>query len=142
MTYAAQSDLIERYGEPMLLDLTDRATPPAGAIDATVVTRALEDADAAIDGYLKGRYALPIAVTPPLLRDLAQCISIYKLHRDTASEKIRDDYTDALKTLALIGKGDVRLDVAGIEPAASGASGVRTSDRPRDLTPDNMKGFV
>lgn len=142
MTYASQSDLVERYGEPMLRDLTDRATPPAGSVDAGVVIRGLEDADAVIDGYLLGRYVLPLAATPPAIRDLAQAIAIYKLHRDTVSEKIRNDYADALKTLALISSGAIRLNVAGVEPASSGASGVRTSDRARDLTPDNMKGFV
>ena len=142
MTYASQSDLVERFGEPMLLDLSDRAVPPAGTIDADVVARALGDADAAIDGYLLGRYLLPLASPPPLLKDLAQAIAIYKLHRDTASDKVRKDYDDALKTLSQIASGTIRLNVAGVEPAASGASGVRTSDRPRDLTPDNMKGFI
>ena len=52
MTYASQADLVGRYGESMLVDLTDRAEPPAGEIDAGVVTRALEDTDAAINGYL------------------------------------------------------------------------------------------
>jgi phage gp36-like protein len=142
MTYASQADLVERYGSGMLIDLTDRATPAAGTIDAGVVTRGLEDADAAIDGYLKGRYLLPLAATPPSLRDIAQAIAIYKLHRDTAADKIRDDYRDALKTLELISKGTIRLEVAGIEPASSGASGVRASDRPRDMTPGNLRGFV
>lgn len=142
MTYAAQQDLVERFGTSMLVDLTDRADPPAGAIDTDVVTRALEDTDAAINGYLAGRYKLPLATTPAMLRDLAQAIAIYKLHRDVASEKIRQDYADALKTLALISSGTVRLDVDGIEPASSGASGVRVVDRERDLTPDNLKGFI
>src|SRR5437868_4878285 len=105
MTYASQSDLVERFGEPMLLDLTDRASPPAGVIDADVVTRGLEDADAMIDGYLLGRYLLPLATTPPLLLDLALVIAIYKLHHDTVSDKIRSDYTDALKTLDKIASG-------------------------------------
>lgn len=142
MTYATQADLVERYGEQMLIDLTDRATPAAGTIDSGVVDRALADTDAAIDGYLKGRYALPLATTPPLLRDLAQAIAVYKLHRNTVSNKVSEDYDGALRMLRDIGRGALRLDVAGIEPAASGTSGVRTSDRARDLTPDNMKGFV
>jgi phage gp36-like protein len=142
MTYASQTDLVERYGESMLIDLTDRAEPAAGAIDSSVVDRALGPAVAAIDGYLKGRYLLPLAVTPPLLRDLAQPIAIYKLHRNVTSDKIRKDYEDAMRLLLAISRGDVRLDVAGVEPAASGTSGVRTSDRVRDLTPDNMKGFI
>lgn len=141
MSYATKAELIARYGEKMLIQLTDRATPPA-AIDDAVVDRALTDTDAAIDGYLLGRYVLPLAGTPPLLADLAQAIAIYKLHRRSPDQKIKDDYDSAMKTLRDIANGSVRLNVAGVEPAASGASGVRTSDRPRDLTPDNLKGFV
>ncbi|RJF70871.1 gp436 family protein [Rhodopseudomonas palustris] len=142
MSYTSQADLVERYGGAMLIDLTDRADPPVGAIDAAVVARALADTDAAIDGYLKSRYALPLPTVPPLLRDLAQAIAVYKLHRDTVSDKIKSDYVDALKTLNLISSGTVQLDVAGAEPAASGAHGVRITDRDRPLTADNLRGFI
>ncbi|MET4247557.1 DUF1320 domain-containing protein [Bradyrhizobium sp. LA6.7] len=142
MTYATQADLVERFGEPMLIDLTDRADPPAGAIDATVIVNALTDADSTIDGYLLGRYVLPLAQTPSLLNDLAKAIAIYKLHRDVVSDKVRSDYQDALKTLQLIANGTMRLNVAGVEPPSSGASGVKVTDRPRDFTPENLKGFI
>ncbi len=142
MSYATLSELTERTGEPMLIELSDRAEPPLGAIDNDVVDRALTDADATIDGYLKGRYLLPLAATPPLVRDLALAIAVYKLHRNVASDKVRRDYDDALKLLRDIAAGVVRLDVAGVEPAASGTGGVRATDRARDLTPDNLKGFV
>jgi phage gp36-like protein len=142
MTYATQGQLIARFGEDMLVQLTDRAEPPAEAIDAAVVADALADADAAIDGYLKGRYTLPLTETPPLVRNLALAIAIYLMHRNSASEKVRNDYNDALRTLRDIAAGTVRLDVAGVEPASSGASGVRTNDRARPFTPDNLKGFV
>lgn len=142
MTYATQAELVERFGKTMLVDLTDRGESPTGMIDAAVVTDALTDTDAMIDGYLLGRYHLPLASTPALLKDLAKVIAIYKLHRDAVSDKIRGDYEDAQKTLRLIASGDIRLNVAGVEPASSGASGVRTTDRPRDFTPDNLKGFI
>jgi phage gp36-like protein len=142
MTYATQQQLVDRYGEDMLRKITDRAKPPAGAIDAAVVARALADTDAVIDGYLLGRYQLPLATTPALLAELASTIAIYKLHGSTAAEKIADDYNAALRTLREIGQGIVRLGVAGIEPAASGTEGVRVIDRERDLTPDNLKGFI
>jgi phage gp36-like protein len=142
MSYASQSDLVERFGESMLIDLTDRADPPVGTIDASVVAKALEDADAMIDGYLLGRYALPLPTTPNLLNDLAKAIAVYKLHRDAVSEKIAADYKNAEKMLALIADGTIRLNVAGVEPASSGASGVRTTDRERPLTAENMKGFI
>jgi phage gp36-like protein len=140
--YTSQDDLIERYGTDLLLDLTDRADPPAGTIDAGVVQRALDDTDAGIDGYLLGRYVLPLAATPPLLRDLAQSIAIYKLHRDTASDKINNDYASAMKTLALISSGTVRLNVAGVEPVASDATGVQASDRQPSITSRNLRGYI
>lgn len=142
MSYTSLQQLTDRYGEKTLVQLTDRATPPAGEVDTAVVDRALADTDALIDGYLAGRYLLPLAQTPPLLSDLAQTIAIYKLHARTAPEKIAEDYQQALKVLRDLAAGVVRLNVAGIEPASSGASGVRTTDRPRELTPDNLRGFV
>jgi phage gp36-like protein len=142
MPYCTQQQLTDRYGEKLLRQLTDRATPPAGAIDATVVGRALADTDALIDGYLKGRYVLPLATTPALLAYVAQAIAIYQLHVTAVPEKIKDDYDGAIATLRAIASGTVRLDVAGVEPEGSNSSGVRASDRPRDLTPDNLRGFV
>lgn len=142
MTYTTLDNLIARYGEDTLRRLTDRATPPAGAIDAAVVGRALADADAVIDGYLAGRYRLPLSSTPPLVADIAASIAVYRLHPKSAPDKIEADYRDALASLDRISKGVMRLDVAGVEPDASGASGVRTTDRERPMTADNLKGFV
>ena len=142
MPYCTLAQLTDRYGQPMLIDLTDREEPLTGAIVVGVVDRALADADATIDGYLKGRIQLPLIATPPLLADLAQVIAVYKLHRNTVSEKVRQDYEDAMRSLREIANGAIRLDVAGVEPTSSGASGVRVTDRERDLTTDSMKGFV
>jgi len=142
MTYATLALLTDRYGERMLLQLTDRATPPAGTIDGQIVAQALTDTDAVIDGYISGRYALPLAEVPPLLADLALAIAIYKLHVFAPDPKIRDDYTDALRTLDKIAGGAVRLPLAGVEPTSSGAAGVEIIDRERDFTPENLRGFI
>lgn len=142
MSYTTLQHLIDRYGERLLLQLTDRATPPAGVIDEGVVGRALTDTGAVVDGYLAGRYALPLAETPPLLADLAQAIAIYKLHLFEPDKKIDQDYKDALASLERLAKGVIRLPVAGIEPESSGASGVVTIDREREFTPENLTGFI
>jgi phage gp36-like protein len=143
MSYCTLQDLIDRFGESSLVGLTDRAEASTGEIDTDVTDRAIADTDAMIDGYLKVRYALPIASVPPLLRDLALPIAFYKLHVHVAEEKVRVDYQDALKMLSAISLGNVLLDVAGAEPAASGTAGVRTNQADcRDMTPDNMKGFI
>lgn len=142
MSYATQQVLVDRFGERLLLQVADRADPPAGAIDADVVARALADTDAMIDGYLAGRYALPLFDTPPMLIDLAAQIAIYKLHLYTPDAKIADDYKDAVATLTKISNGVVKLPIAGIEPAGSGSAGVVAIDRERDFTPENMTGWI
>lgn len=142
MSYTTQSQLTDRYGSRMLIALTDRAYPGTGAVDTAVVTRALADADAMIDGYLQGRYALPLASTPALLVDVAEMIAIWKLHTAAPDPKIETDYKGALMTLKDIANGVVRLSVAGVEPANPNASGVRVQDRTRDVTTETLSGFI
>jgi phage gp36-like protein len=102
----------------------------------------LASTDAVIDAALAVRYRLPLGATPPIVADLAAAIAIYKLHRSSPEQKIKDDYDQALKDLAAIGKGTLRLDLAGNEPAGSGGGGVIATDRPRDFSPDNLRGFI
>lgn len=142
MTYTTQAQLTERYGAAMLVNLTDRAAVATGTIDGVVIDRALADTDAMIDGYLAARYILPLASVPPLVADLAMQIAIYKLHVNEPDPKIAKDYDLALKMLRDISSGTVRLGVAGVEPASSGASGVVVTDRERPFTEASMKGFI
>lgn len=143
MAYTTQAQLQTRYGDRMLIGLTDRAYPATGVIDAAVVARALADTDAMIDGYLAARYALPLVTTPVMIVDLAEMIAIWKLHTAAADPKIEADYKGALDMLKGLSRGDIRLvGVAGLEPAMPGGSGVRVQDRPRDVTTDSMTGFI
>jgi phage gp36-like protein len=142
MTYATTEQLEDRFGTRLILDLTDRADPPSGEINAAVVSRALVDTDALIDGYLKGRYVLPLAETPPLVVDLALTVAIYKLHTFSPDPKIEEDYKMALRSLEAIGKGNIRLPVAGVEPKDNGGGGARVTDRERPFSADTMKGFI
>lgn len=142
MPYVSLALLTDRYSERMLIQLTDRAIPAAGAIDTDVTDRALADTDAVIDGHISGRYALPLAEVPPLLADLGAAIAIYKLHRFAPDPKIEADYKDALASLDKIARGVIRLPLAGVEPEGSGSAGVETTDRARPFTEDNLRGFI
>lgn len=142
MGYCTLAELTDRFGETLLIDLSHRDGARPAAPDAALFARVIADADALIDSYLKGRYQLPIAgAVPPVLTDLSLAISIYKAHASVVAEKFRKDFEDALKTLKDIASGAARLDVAGAEPAASGASGARITDRERPFTEDNLKGW-
>lgn len=143
MTYATQTGLTQRYGEAMLIALSDRADVPTGLIDAEVVARALAEADALIDGYLAGRYALPLSAVPPVLTQIAEALAIYSLHVTEPEAKIRADHDAAIRRLAEIAKGVIVLkDAAGAEPAAPETTGVQITDRERAFTPDSMTGFI
>lgn len=142
MTYTSQALLTERFGAALLVQLTDRAAVPTGAIDGAVVARCIADTDAVIDGYLAGRYVLPLAATPPLVADLALSIAIYKLHAFAPDPKIEADYKDAIKALDAIARGVIRLPIAGVEVTGNDSAGVVTIDRARDMTPENMRGFI
>lgn len=142
MPYATQTQLIDRFGEQMIVRLTDRGQSATGGVDQGTVTRALSDTDALIDGYLAARYTLPIVTVPAILTDLALVIAIYKLHVYEPDAKIVRDYRDAVDTLSRIASGLVRLDVAGVEPETTDGGGAVVTDRERPMTEDSLKGFI
>lgn len=142
MTYATLDQLTKRYGEQMLLLLTDRGEVPTGAIDTDVVDRALADTDGVINSFLVGRYTLPLAQTPDPLPDIAQAVAIWKLHRHAPDEKIKDDYKDAMAMLDRLSRGLIKLDLAGVEPATVSSTGVRITDREAPFTAEKMKGYI
>lgn len=142
MPYCTQAQLEERYGVRFLTELSDRGDVPPVAPDADLFARAIADADALIDGYLKSRYALPLASTPALVTEFSQRIAIYNAHAHEASDKITRDYELALRQLRDIADGKLKLDIAGVEPAGAGESEVTTNDRKPILTTQNLEGFV
>lgn len=142
MAYTTQADLITRYGEQMLLGLTDIGMPAAGQIDTDMVARAISDADAMIDGYLRERYVVPLASPPPEISAISAAIAIWKLHSFEPGKKIETDYRDALAALKDIAKGLIKLDAATVAPVTTGGTGAMITDRERPFTEANMKGFI
>lgn len=143
MTYATLQGLTERFGEDLLIRQTDRAMPSAGQIDTAVVDRALAAADEVIDGFIGGRYVLPLAEVPRLLTDYAEAIAIWKLHIYKPDDKIAEDYKDALRALRDISDGKITLNVPSRTAAMTvEGSGARLTDRERPLTAENLQGYI
>lgn len=120
--YAALPDLIDRYGEEELVQLTDRLG--IGAIDPQVALQALADAAAEIDGHLAGRYALPLATVPPLLTAYACDLAREKLYKDVAPEIVVKRADDARRFLRLAAEGRIGL---GVSPAPDTPGGVQVA---------------
>lgn len=112
MTYATRTDLEERYG---VAELEQRESMlPAGAVE-----RALVDADAEVDGYVAGAYAVPLSPVPSNIVRIAAALARYRLLGDAASEQARADYDDAIRFLRDVQSGRARLMSAA--PIAEGA---------------------
>ncbi|WP_104565846.1 gp436 family protein [Ralstonia mannitolilytica] len=116
MAYCTQADLVLAFGNDELVQLTDRADPPTGAIDPERVANAIETATSEINVYLEGRYSLPLASVPTVLHRVAVDLARYHLFMD-----IREDhpaairYSHQVKLLSKIADGKVSLglDEAG-----------------------------
>lgn len=113
MPYCTLVDLKNALPEDQLILLTDD-TGQAGAVVVTsVVDAAIADADDVIDGYLRGRHSLPLAVTPRLIRRISVDLAIYNLYSRRPDvepyELIKERKAAALKLLAAIQKGEVTL---------------------------------
>lgn len=110
MSYATPTDLDERYGASLITRLSDKDN--TGVRVDTVIECALEDADVVIDGFLDGRYPLPLATVPRVLVRLATSLARYHLEEACASERAIDDYKMAIKMLEKIGKGELSLGLS------------------------------
>lgn len=142
MPYVTLAQLIDRFGEPALVALTDRGQISTGVIDEAAIDRAVADASATIDGYLVRKYALPLAEAQPLLVKIAGSLVFYDLHVGQPDPKVESDQKTAMAMLRDIANGTIALTAAGVEPENVAGSGARITDRDRLLTQDNMKGFI
>ena len=84
--------------------------------DMAKVQEAVRAAEELADGYLRGRYALPLSTVPTLLRDVVRTIARFKLYERRPESKMPDTvletYKAAVKTLEQIRSGRITLGVA------------------------------
>jgi len=115
--FVTPQDLIDAFGEQELIDLTDRATPRTYAVDTAVAQRACDRADAEVQAVLAGRYALPLATVPALLRYLAQDLARFFLYTRAVPDDVKARYEAARTSMRDIGAGRAQLglDAAGVQ---------------------------
>lgn len=144
MTYETPSALLARFDAEEIAQRTDRSVPrlvtgdmlatlaagssmaaytaPQQAAAATalaVVTRAQQDACDTINGYVQGRYNVPL-VTPPNAVLLAECdLARYFLYDDNTTEVVKARYESAMSYLKSIRDGKVNLGPVGNSAPAS-----------------------
>lgn len=163
MNYATVADMVARFGEMELTQLTD--TDGTGSFSATAVNRALDDAFACADGYLGLVYQLPLLgcakpatvpgappvyVVPPVLTRMVCDLARYYLMPDldekhTASVRA----AAAMRDLQAIAKGTAQLACpwGGVGGAPLHANPIEEAQvlhsfAPRQMNDDNLRGFA
>jgi phage gp36-like protein len=140
LAYATLQDLITRFSERRLIQLTDRFVPPAEVIDESVTAEAIQHAGDLIDGYVRAIYALPFQTVPALLNGLACDIAYFRLFQEPTDEA-RKRYDDALRTLRDISAGKIKLPVADGQDAPSRPDVIRATAQPRLFNRDSLRGL-
>jgi phage gp36-like protein len=103
--YTTPQALIDAFGEAELIELTDRADPRANDVDLAIAQGACDRAAAEIDAALAGRYSLPLAAIPELLKYLALDLARYYLHEREPSPLVKARFDSARETLRELGSG-------------------------------------
>jgi phage gp36-like protein len=145
MPYCTLDDILAAMPEQDLIELTDDA-PTAEMVDTLRVEAAIAGAGELIDGYLRGRYVLPLSPVPLLLNTLAVDITRYRLYglriRITPAEMVVQSYKDAIKLLEQIQVGKVSLGTeaigGGVAPATGG---VQVTAPDRVFTRENLGDY-
>jgi len=144
VSYATAQDVINRYPNRDLVQLTNE-DPTAMTVNTAPITQALSDASAEIDGYIEGRFALPLADPPAVLNRLATDIAMYRMQTLRPLHDIEDArqrYEDAVAMLGKVAAGELTLGLAtdGKEPPVAGA--VESVQGPeRVFNRGNLKGY-
>lgn len=143
MGYAVRQDLIDRFTETELIQLTDIVNRPPTTVDEVTVARALTDADALIDGYVGKVYALPIASVPHALTKVGADIARYYLYGKRAEKDgpIERAYLQAVRWLRDVASGQVQIDVGGVPAAQAGGGTVHMTGPDRVMSRDNLRGL-
>lgn len=106
--YCTLTDLLERGFLDDVLNTQDGASDVSD-LDMTIINKAISDATVTIDGYLSGRYSLPLATPFPVLVRIACDLTIYFLQKNRPKERVREKYDAWIVYLKDVSRGVVIL---------------------------------
>lgn len=164
MNYATAQDLIARFGERELIELTD---PDLQAVQLDKATRAIEDAQAYVDSFVGRVYSLPlpgcvkpapvlgdpfatVLVPPPQLTRIAADVARYYLYKDFAPEsEVYLRYKAATTELQAIADSKAVLSCPWgglpgtlLQGSQPGEAEVLHGFSPRRMSDDDLAGFA
>jgi phage gp36-like protein len=132
--YCTLDDLKKQVREEVLVALTDDAS--TGAVDQTVVDKAIADASAEIDAYAQGRYPVPFSPVPQVIGKIAVDMSLYNLFsrrgfdpEGSQDKVISERYKSAVRFLENLAKGLVQIGAAQPQQVSEQPPVIQSSPR-------------
>jgi phage gp36-like protein len=113
--YLTIAEFVTHVGLEETLQLTDAGT---GRVGKARLISAIIDAQAVADGYLAGRYTVPLAEAPQLVKAAVRAMARASLYRDELPFNVKAAADQAVKTLERLSSGAMKLPQAE-EPAAA-----------------------
>lgn len=131
MSYCTLDDIKRlRIAEAKLVALTDEAN--VGVVDEETINGIISGAAEVIDGFMRGRYVLPMETVPGMIKEAALDICTYKLYalkpEFEMPKTVAEVYGAQMKILKQIQDGVIILGITGIEaPVVATASAPNTT---------------
>lgn len=126
-----------------LSDYTAEEREAAAAALARVV-QVLQDADNTINGYLSGRYQVPVTQAAETLERIAGELARFYLYEDGAPEHVEKRHDNAMAFLRDVSTGKVQLGVAadGATAPVAVSAGAEMVSTDLVFSRGNSKGFI
>ena len=143
MPYSSIDDLRDLMTDGDLVALTDDAN--TGVVDAVRAAKAIDDADALIDGYLDKRYTLPLSTVPTVITSISADIANYNLHSrrpGAMNDVIVERNKGAIRLLSDIAKGIVTIGATAAAQQSNQVSPGLVSGNRRVFDRENLEGML
>jgi len=135
----------KRIPTSMLIQLTDDDENPTGEINEETVNGVIKDAQVLFEGYVRGRYPLPLNPVPDMAVTIVADLAAYGMFclRPTFEvlKTIQDRRDTALNLMARIQDGRMPLYDPPTAPAATGGNAVQFTTPERVFTRDTLRNF-
>ncbi|WP_299072882.1 phage protein Gp36 family protein [uncultured Paraglaciecola sp.] len=138
--YCSIEDMVNRFDVNELIQLT--SSNSQGVINQSVIEAAIRDASNLIDGYISGRYTLPLSNVPAVLTKICADLARYNLYDNAVSEVVEKNYKAALDFLMNVGKGTLKLGLSSDSQAPASDESIEMSSSGTVFGRADSKGFI
>jgi phage gp36-like protein len=138
--YCTVDNLVSRFSLEELVQLTDKSG--SGVVNTQVVETAINDASDLIDGYIGGRYTLPLSTVPKVLIGICASLARYNLYDNAVSDVVEKNHKAAIDFLTNVGKGHIRLGLSDTNEQADSDAVIEMQSAGNVFARAKSTGFI